>query len=85
MVLRMNSNLFQKLLMKSGPIKSFTEAGISKQERRRRALIHAATAPQQPRPINDLPDRRIIRNEWAKNIYGGLAFSPEVWKRGRLE
>jgi hypothetical protein len=77
-------NLFQKLLAQAGPPRPWTEPGISPAERRYRARLQAATAPQAPRKVNKRPDLRIMRNVWLHDIYGGIAKAPFTWRRGRI-
>lgn len=77
-------SLFQKLFSRSVPSRRWDEPGISPAERRYRARMQASQTPQNTQPVNDLPDRRISRNEWCKETFGSLATAPETWRKGRI-
>ena len=85
-------SIFSDILSTHRPVKRFGESGISKQEKRIRAQYHAKAAPQgnyyatteqkKNYQLNVTVNARIARNEWVKQVYGGLAYSPKKYKTG---
>jgi hypothetical protein len=86
-------SLIKQMFERQEPQQSWQEPGISKAEKRRRAKSQASTFPQGcwrgmsgnlSKSVCDDTHARITKNEWCKQVYGGIYKAPEVWRRGRI-